>query len=106
MMDVLWVVFSVLGVLLGVKATVGNVVPACLRLVGEHDVGAVMPFEPPPELLRKKPDLLTGWTFMKPVVVWAFPFTSPGVDVSWELTFKTGDDLIKLKGVGGEMNPS
>jgi hypothetical protein len=106
MMDVLWVEFSLPCVLLGVKSTVGNVVPACFSLVGEQHVGAVLPFEPPPELLRKHPDIIIGWTFMKPVVVWAFPLTSPGVDVSWEFTLKTGDDIIELKGVGGEMDPS
>ena len=34
------------------------------------------------------------------------PFASHGVNISGELTLKSGVDVVERKGVGGEVNPS
>ena len=50
-MNMLWVVFSVSGVLLDVETSVGNVVPTGFRLVDEVDVSAIVPSQPSGHLL-------------------------------------------------------
>jgi hypothetical protein len=49
--DVLRGVFTMSGVGNSIKATIGNPIPAGLGLIGEEDVGTVLPSEPSVHLL-------------------------------------------------------
>ena len=69
-MNVFGGVLSVDGVGDCVESTVGNVVPAGLRLVRQEEVSSVLPSEPLVHLLRQVPNLIAG-LFMEPVVKWA-----------------------------------
>ena len=84
--------------------TVGHVIPAGFGLVGEHDVGAVMPSEPAGHLVREGEDVLFG-VVVEPVVHWGVTVISMDVDVTRELSFQTGEHVIERKSVGRQMDP-
>jgi len=105
-MHVLGVELTVTGVLLDVKSTVGNVVPAGFGLIGKHDVSAVVPLEPSRHLLRKSPNAVLVRAFVEPVIKRAFERVGPGVDVSGEASVESGNDVVESKGIGREVHPS
>jgi len=40
------------------------------------------------------------------MVQWGLKAVSPSADVPWELTLKSWNDIVELKGIGSQMNPS
>lgn len=99
MMDVLWVVLTLPGVLLNIESTVWDVVPSSFRLVGKEHMSAILMFEPSPHLLGKHPNVLVIWTLMKPMVQWTFKIVGISVDITGELSMKTWDHIVELEGV-------
>lgn len=100
------VVLSVAGVLFNVETTVGHVVPAGFALVGEQNVGSVLPSEPPPHTLREHPCAFRVGSLMQPVVERRLPSIAPGSDLTWELALKSGNHIIEGQCVGRKMHPS
>ena len=98
-MDMLWVVLTLPGVLLDIEATIWNIVPAGLGLVGKENVSTVLVPEPSPHPLGKHPNMLVIWTLMKPMVQWALKFIGIGVYITWELSVKSRNHIVELEGV-------
>ena len=94
------------GVALNIETSIWDIVPSGIRFISEHNVGTIVPFEPSPKSLGKHPGAHVIWSLMKPMVQWALKTVSPSTDVSWEFSLKSWNDVIELKGVSGEVNPS
>lgn len=86
--------------------TIWNVIPSSLGFISIQNIGTVVPLEPSPHLLRKHPSRFMVRSLMKPMIIWAFPILSPCVDMSWEFTFKSWNNVVELKSVGRKMNPT
>jgi len=101
MMDMLWVEFSMSGVLFNIKSTVWNVIPSCLRFISKQNILSILPFEPSPHSLGKQPGGISIWTFMKPMVMWTLPVISPCCNLSRELTLESWNYTVKWKSISG-----
>ena len=106
MMDMLWNVLTVSGIALNIESSIWDVVPSSLGLISEHDVGSVVPLQPSHHSLREHPGAHVIWSLVQPMVQWGLETVSPSADVSWELTLESWNDVVELKGIGSEMNPS
>jgi hypothetical protein len=106
MMDMLWNELTMSGVALDIESSVWDVVPSSLGLISEHDVGSVVPLQPSHHSLREHPGAHVIWSLVQPMVQWRLETVSPSADVSWELTLESWNDVVELKGIGSEMNPS
>jgi hypothetical protein len=53
------------------------------------------------------PGVVFIWSFMEPVVKWAFEFFSESVDIlRWELTLQSWNDVVESQSVSGKIHPS
>ena len=100
------VVMNVLGgeltlpcVRLVVGAAIWHIVPSGFGLIGKHHVGAIVPLQPSPHLLRKRPDVFIIWTFMKPMVQWSLEISCVSVDMSRELALKSWNNVVECESV-------
>ena len=83
-----------------VEAAIGHVVPACLGLIGQEEVGAVVPSEPLVHLLAEVPNLIAR-LLVQPVVQGAVELLrAVGRDLLRELAFESGEHVVELEGVG------
>ena len=62
-------------------------------------MGAIGVLKPSPHSLREHPDMVIIWTFMKPMVQWTLEIVGIDVDITWELSLESWDDIVELKGV-------
>jgi hypothetical protein len=59
-------------------------------------VGTIGVLEPSPHSLGEHPDMIVIWTFMKPMVQRTLKVVGISVDVTWEFTLETWDDIVEL----------
>ena len=101
-MDVLW---SVLAGRILVPAPIINVVPASFTFIGEQNIGSVIPSEPSPHLLREIPNLLVG-LLVNPMCQGPVQIFGMSADLLWELSVKSGENVIERKGVSCKVYPA
>ena len=104
-MHMLWVELTVSGVLFDIETTVWEVVPSSLGFISKQDMGTISVFKPSPELVLKNP--LGFFKLMEPMVLWTLNVISKTVNAcGWELTLESWHNVVELKSVGGEVDPS
>lgn len=104
-MNVFRDVLSMASVGLSAVSTIGNIEPSSLRLICKVNVCSVLPAQPPCHLVRKRENFLF-WVFMKPMVQRAVTSIGVNIDVSRELSLKTGENIVEWESVSAQVNPS
>lgn len=104
------VVVNVLGSILAVGCAFGltsirEIVPASLALVGEQDVGAIMPSQPSPHLLREVPYILAG-LLVQPVGHGTVQAIAVRINHAGELTLESGESIIEGQCVRCQVDPA
>lgn len=92
--NVLWSELARSGVHIGAVATVGDIVPASLGLVGEEDVRPVLPAEPAGHLVSEREDVFCG-VLVHPVVKRTVAVGGMDVDVAREASLKAGEHTVE-----------
>ena len=101
-MDVLW---SVLACCILVPAPIIYVVPAGFTFIGEQHIGAVVPSEPSPHLLREIPNLVVG-LLVNPMCQRPVQIFGMGANLLWELAVESGENVIEWKRISCKMYPA
>lgn len=97
--NMLWNEFTRSSVRLRVSSTIWKIIPSGLGLVSEQDMATIVPFKPSPHLLRKRPDMFIVWAFMQPMVQWSLKICSMGVDMTWEFSLKSWNNVVECQSV-------
>lgn len=92
--NVLWSELARRGVHIWAVATVGDIVPASLRLVGEEDVCPVLPAEPPGHLVSEGEHVFCG-VLVHPVVKRTVAVGGMDVDVTREASLKAREHTVE-----------
>lgn len=104
------VVVNVLGSILTISCafrltSIGEIVPACLALIGEQDVSTIVPSQPSPYLLGEVPYILAGF-FVQPVGHGTIQAITVRINHAGKLTLESGESIIEWQCVRCQVHPT
>jgi len=103
MVDMLW---SVLASGVDVPAAIGHIVPPGFAFVGEQNICAVVPSEPPVHALRQVPNILWRGSLVNPVGERPMELIRMCGNLFGELSVEAWEHIVKWERICAQVNPA